>query len=91
MKTFLKILTYPIRLIFIGLIKFYKFCISPFLPKTCRFTPTCSTYAEQAIKEFGIVKGTLLAIKRILRCRPGGKTGFDPIPLNIKGELKWLL
>ena len=91
MKTFFKILTYPIKIIFIGLIKLYKFFISPLLPNTCRFTPTCSIYAEKAIKEFGIVKGTILAVKRILKCRPGGKTGYDPIPLNIKGELKWLL
>lgn len=91
MKTFLKIITYPFRLILLCLVKFYKFCISPILPKTCGFVPTCSTYMEQAIKEFGPFKGTWLGVKRLLKCRPGGDCGFDPIPLNIKGDLKWLL
>lgn len=91
MKTILKIITYPFRFLLLCLVKFYKFCISPILPSTCGFVPTCSTYMEQAIKEFGPFKGTWLGIKRLSKCRPGGKCGFDPIPLNIKGELKWLL
>ena len=51
MKTFLKIITYPFRFLLLCLVKFYKFCISPILPSTCGFVPTCSTYMEQAIKE----------------------------------------
>lgn len=91
MKKILKILTYPFKLLLIFFVKFYKYVISPILPHVCGFVPTCSTYAELAVREFGPIKGSWLAIKRILKCRPGGKCGLDPIPLNIKGELKWLL
>ena len=91
MKTIIKVLEYPFKILFLLLIYIYKFCISPLLPKTCRFYPTCSTYALLAIKEFGIFKGTLLAIKRILRCNPKSKCGFDPLPNNIKGDVKWLI
>ena len=86
-----KVITYPIKIVFIGAIKIYKFCISPILPNTCGFIPTCSQYMELAIKEFGPFKGFYLGVKRILKCRPKGKCGFNPIPLNIKGELKWLI
>ena len=68
---------------------FYKACISPMLPHTCRFFPTCSSYALGAISQFG-VSGVLMALKRIVRCRPGVCGGFDPVPINIKGEAKWL-
>lgn len=91
MNKFLKILGFPFKAIGIALIYCYKWCISPILPNVCRFTPTCSTYALQAIKEFGIFKGSYLAFKRICKCVPSGESGFDPIPLNIKGDLKWLI
>ena len=91
MKKIIKIVETPLRLLFLGLVYFYKMCVSPILPKTCRFTPTCSTYMVQSINEFGIFKGIFLGTKRIFRCVPGSKGGFDPIPLNMKGELKWLL
>ena len=61
-------------------IYFYRACISPFKPPTCRFVPTCSEYAIQAIKKYGPLKGTYLAIKRILRCHPWGGSGYDPVP-----------
>lgn len=61
-------------------IKFYRKFISPLTPPSCRFTPTCSEYALQAIHKHGPFKGTWLAIKRILRCRPGGGYGYDPVP-----------
>ena len=86
----LEILTYPFRICFIGIIQIYKYCISPILPNTCRFTPTCSKYMELSIKEFGLFKGSWIGLKRLLRCRPKGGCGYDPIPLNIKGEVKWL-
>ncbi len=71
---------------------FYKFCISPLLPHTCRFYPTCSSYAVMAVKEFGVIKGAKLAFKRILSCNPKNKKcGYDPVPINIKGEIKWLM
>ena len=61
-------------------IYFYRACISPLKPPTCRFVPTCSEYAIQAIKKYGSLKGTYLAIKRILRCHPWGGSGYDPVP-----------
>lgn len=60
-------------------IKIYKNCISPFLPNTCRFYPTCSTYAIQAIEKKGIIKGLLVAVYRISRCNPFSKGGHDPL------------
>ena len=61
-------------------IRFYRKFISPFTPPTCRFTPTCSQYAIEAITKHGPFKGTWLAVKRVLRCRPGGGSGYDPVP-----------
>lgn len=61
-------------------IRFYQVAISPHTPPSCRFTPTCSTYAIQAIRKYGPLKGGWLAFKRILRCRPGGGWGYDPVP-----------
>ena len=59
---------------------FYKYCISPMTPASCRYTPTCSEYAVQALKKHGPVKGLYLAVKRILRCHPWGGSGYDPVP-----------
>ena len=87
----MQVLTLPIKYLFIALIYFYKFCISPLLPKVCRYYPTCSNYAILCIKEFGIIKGIKLSVKRILRCNPKNKCGFDPVPDNIKGDFKWLI
>ena len=91
MNKFLKIISFPFKAFLIALIYCYKWFISPILPNVCRFAPSCSTYAVQAIKEFGFFKGSYIAFKRICRCVPKGKSGFDPIPLNIKGDLKWLI
>ena len=91
MKLLVKIISYPIKLLCYGLIWVYKLCISPLIPNTCRFLPTCSTYALIAIKEYGVFKGCLLAAKRILRCNPKSKCGVDPVPPNIKGDIKWLI
>ncbi|MDR1483740.1 MAG: membrane protein insertion efficiency factor YidD [Planctomycetaceae bacterium] len=64
---------------FIGLIYFYKFFISPFLPKdTCRFEPSCSTYMILAIKKYGVLYGILKGIWRICRCNPYSRGGYDP-------------
>jgi putative membrane protein insertion efficiency factor len=62
-------------------LKFYKRFISPSLPPSCRFYPTCSEYAMTAVSRFGVIRGGFLAIKRILRCNPYCKGGFDPVPL----------
>lgn len=61
-------------------IYFYKYCISPLNPPSCRYTPTCSEYAVQALKKHGPFKGLYLTIKRILRCHPWGGSGYDPVP-----------
>lgn len=66
--------------LFIALIKFYRKCISPLKLPCCRFTPTCSQYAIEAITTHGAFKGTLLAIWRVLRCNPLCKGGYDPVP-----------
>ena len=64
----------------IALVRGYKKYISPLLPPSCRFTPTCSEYAMEALQKHGAWKGSLLAIWRILRCNPFGKGGYDPVP-----------
>ncbi len=61
-------------------IRFYQLCISPLTPPSCRFVPTCSQYAVEAIRRHGVVRGGWLAIKRLLRCHPWGGSGFDPVP-----------
>ncbi|MDY6932935.1 MAG: membrane protein insertion efficiency factor YidD [Spirochaetota bacterium] len=66
--------------IFINLIRVYKLIISPYLPASCRFTPTCSVYSMGALQKHGLVKGVYLSLKRILRCHPFCKGGFDPVP-----------
>ncbi|MBP5770853.1 MAG: membrane protein insertion efficiency factor YidD [Bacteroidaceae bacterium] len=71
-----------LKQLFILPIRFYQRCISPLTPPSCRFTPTCSQYAIEAIQRHGILKGLYLAIRRILRCHPWGGCGFDPVPEN---------
>ncbi|MBQ4420912.1 MAG: membrane protein insertion efficiency factor YidD [Bacteroidales bacterium] len=66
--------------IFLVLIQFYRHCISPLTPPSCRFTPTCSQYALEAIKKYGPLKGGWLSLKRIVRCNPWGGSGYDPVP-----------
>lgn len=85
------VITFPIKMIFYGLIYLYKFLISPLLPHSCIYYPSCSTYMLQSIKEFGVVSGTWRGIKRICRCTPRHKGGVDLVPINIKGAKKWIL
>ena len=77
-----------ITVIFIKIIKGYKFFISPLFGHSCRYLPTRSEYSIEALKEFGLAKGTFLSLKRILSCHPikflGGGDGFDPVKKNIK-------
>ncbi|MFW5995749.1 MAG: membrane protein insertion efficiency factor YidD [Halanaerobiaceae bacterium] len=63
----------------IGLIKIYQKIISPWFPKSCRFHPTCSSYARQAIKKYGVICGSWMGIRRILRCHPFNPGGYDPL------------
>lgn len=76
MRTFLRILSFP----FIALIKLYQWVISPLLGPKCRFTPTCSQYAIEALKKYGPLKGGWLTLRRISRCHPWGGHGVDPVP-----------
>lgn len=69
-----------IRHIVILPVAFYQYAISPLLPASCRFTPTCSEYTRQAILKHGLLKGGKLAMKRISRCHPWGGSGYDPVP-----------
>ena len=62
------------------LILFYRACISPMLPNSCRFTPTCSAYALEALRKHGPIKGIWLTIRRLSRCHPWGGSGYDPVP-----------
>lgn len=66
--------------ILLWLVRFYQTQISPFLGGHCRFSPTCSQYAAEAIKKYGALKGGWLALKRLLRCNPLFKGGYDPVP-----------
>ncbi|MDR2756460.1 MAG: membrane protein insertion efficiency factor YidD [Planctomycetaceae bacterium] len=66
------------EIIIIGLILFYKKCISPFLPNVCRFEPTCSTYMIEAIRKYGVIRGILKGLWRIIRCNPWNSGGYDP-------------
>ena len=70
--------------ILILLIRFYQKFISPMFPAKCRFYPTCSQYTLEAIKEHGTIKGTYLAIRRILKCHPFHEGGYDPVPKKKK-------
>jgi putative membrane protein insertion efficiency factor len=65
--------------IILGLIRFYRFVLSPLSPPACRFDPTCSAYALEAVERFGPAKGLLLAVWRILRCHPFHPGGYDPV------------
>lgn len=69
-----------VRRFFILLIRFYQLSISPLLGSHCRHTPSCSHYTIEAIKEWGVLKGTWLGLKRIARCNPWGTCGVDPVP-----------
>ncbi len=87
-----RVLLYPFELLCLILVYLYKILISPMLPKSCKFTPSCSTYCVIAIKRFGVVIGVFYTIKRILKCNSFSKQrGLDPVKDNIKGELKWLI
>ena len=66
--------------ILLGLIRFYQYALSPMLPPRCRYQPTCSQYAIEAVRKYGVLKGGWLAAKRIGRCHPWGGSGYDPVP-----------
>lgn len=73
-------ITKALKWIAVSAIEFYQVFISPLKPPTCRYSPTCSSYAIEAIKKYGVAKGIALAVKRIARCHPWAKGGYDPVP-----------
>ena len=75
-----KIVTFPLIL----LIRGYQLILSSMLGSNCRFMPTCSEYALESLKEYGLIKGTFLTIKRIGKCHPWGSHGYDPIPTKME-------
>ncbi len=81
---FARILSKPLEALALGLIRFYQLALSPYLGPSCRFQPTCSSYAREAIGRHGIWRGGYLSLRRLSRCHPitwlGGGEGFDPVP-----------
>jgi putative membrane protein insertion efficiency factor len=67
-------------MIFLGMIRFYRRAISPMTPPACRFMPTCSEYAQEAIERYGAGRGGWMAVRRLFRCHPFGGKGYDPVP-----------
>lgn len=82
----MKLLSWILGLPFLLLIGIYKYLISPFTPPSCRHTPTCSSYASEAVQEWGPLRGGWMAMRRIGRCHPWGSHGFDPVPKRSKIE-----
>lgn len=72
--------------ILIGVVRFYQVAVSPWTPAACRYTPTCSSYAIQALRSHGTLRGSVLAARRLLRCHPWGGHGYDPVPLPNLGS-----
>ncbi len=75
-----RIVIFPIILF----IRFYQLFLSPVIGQNCRYLPTCSEYTVGCLKQFGLIKGILLSMKRISKCHPWGNGGYDPIPENVK-------
>ena len=78
-----KILLFPVYI--------YKYCISPIIPHVCKYSPSCSSYMIESISSWGFFKGFNLGIKRIVRCNPKSKGGIDRVPINNKGDFKWVM
>ena len=83
-KRKISILVYP----FLLLIQIYRYTLSPCIGNQCRYYPSCSRYAEDALKEHGVLNGVLMAVKRIFRCHPWHEGGFDPVPVKVKNIKK---
>ena len=72
------------RSLLTGVLRAYKLAISPLLPPACRFHPTCSEYAAEAVALHGVLRGGALAVRRLLRCGPWNRGGFDPVPATLR-------
>ena len=89
MFRFYYVVTYPLTLICLFLMSIYRCIIRYFLPNSCHYIPTCSKYAVDSFIEFGAIIGSVYTIKRLLRCRPNHKAGYDFVKLNLSGNYKW--
>jgi putative membrane protein insertion efficiency factor len=69
-----------LKTLILGSIRFYRRAVSPLMPPTCRYHPTCSAYAHEAIEGHGLARGTWMALRRLVRCHPFGSWGYDPVP-----------
>lgn len=69
----------------LALLRIYRFTLSPFLGVGCRFAPSCSRYAEQAVRTYGVLRGGRMAIRRLARCHPWNAGGYDPVPERLEG------
>lgn len=78
MRRVLSVLARLPRLLLIGLVRAYQLLLSPHMPRTCRFHPTCSSYSIQAFRRYGAIKGLILTVYRLGRCHPWGDHGYDP-------------
>ncbi|MCF6343810.1 MAG: membrane protein insertion efficiency factor YidD [Devosiaceae bacterium] len=95
MKQFLKILgkaiDFPFKVIAVLLIQIYRYTLSAFAGRNCRHLPSCSEYTKDAIWKFGFWKGGWMGLARVVRCRPSGTDGFDPVPENLPKDSKFYL
>jgi putative membrane protein insertion efficiency factor len=78
------VVTGPVRRAMILIIKAYRLLVSPWFGTACRFTPSCSTYTQEAIHRHGAVRGVWLGARRIMRCHPWGGSGYDPVPCDAR-------
>ena len=76
----------PMQTLLLSFIKLYRLLLSPWLGTSCRFHPSCSRYAEQAIEQHGVIKGSWLAVKRLGKCHPWHEGGIDPVPPPTSGQ-----
>ena len=91
MSKFFRGIKSTIKYILFSPVYFYRYCISPILPHACKFSPSCSNYMIESVSAWGFFKGFYLGVKRILRCNPKAKGGVDRVPINIKGDYKWVM
>ena len=91
LEKFLNVILYPLKLVALLLILIYKKVISPLFPPSCIFVPSCSSYMLVAIQKHGLIRGFFMGFKRILRCNALNKGGLDPVPENIKGDMRWII
>jgi uncharacterized protein len=76
----------PVQVVVIQLLRAYKWAISPMLPAACRYVPTCSDYATEAVERYGPIRGGWMALMRLLRCHPFVKGGYDPVVKHMHAE-----